>query len=67
MLTWVFLERLLLLCENEIQRQIDAPWVFGVETKDRKARDELRDHLALHGIETRSLGPFNPKRQDFGL
>ncbi|CAK9096616.1 GDP-perosamine synthase [Durusdinium trenchii] len=36
------------------QRQIDAPWVFGVETTNRKARDELRDHLALYGIETRN-------------
>jgi len=36
------------------QRQIDAPWVFGVETKDRKSRDELRDHLAAHGVETRN-------------
>eukprot|EP00439_Symbiodinium_sp_Y106_P064443 s910_g10.t1 len=36
------------------QRQVDAPWVFGVETRDRKNRDALRDHLAAHGIETRS-------------
>lgn len=36
------------------QRQIDAPWVFGVETNDRRSRDELRDHLAVHGVETRN-------------
>merc|ERR1719217_1537738 len=33
----------------------DAPWVFGIQTKDRKRRDELREHLAACGIETRNF------------
>eukprot|EP00438_Fugacium_kawagutii_P025803 Skav200481 [mRNA] locus=scaffold450:47462:101178:+ [translate_table: standard] len=37
----------------ETLRQIDAPWVFGVQTQDRESRDKLRDHLAAHGVETR--------------
>uniref|UniRef100_A0A7S2PJ77 DegT/DnrJ/EryC1/StrS aminotransferase family protein n=1 Tax=Zooxanthella nutricula TaxID=1333877 RepID=A0A7S2PJ77_9DINO len=36
------------------QRKVDAPWVFGIETKDRKTRDSLRDHLAARGVETRN-------------
>lgn len=36
----------------------DAPWVFGVEVADRTTRDRLRDHLALHGVETRNF--FTP-------
>lgn len=36
------------------RRSIDAPWVFGVETTSRKLRDQLRDHLASYGIETRN-------------
>lgn len=36
------------------KRGHDAPWVFGVETVDRKTRDSLREHLARHGIETRN-------------
>jgi len=42
------------------QRQNDAPWVFGIETEDRKTRDLLRDHLAAHGIETRNDGVLLP-------
>lgn len=36
------------------QRTHDAPWVFGVETRDRRTRDALREHLASKGIETRN-------------
>jgi len=36
------------------QATYDAPWVFGVETKDRKTRDKLRDHLASYSVETRN-------------
>lgn len=32
----------------------NAPWVLGVEVADRTTRDGLRDHLALHGVETRN-------------
>ncbi|CAJ1453375.1 unnamed protein product [Effrenium voratum] len=55
------------------QRQIDAPWVFGVETKDRQTRDKLRDHLAAKGIETRNyfyplhLEPVNFYGDDVGV
>lgn len=55
------------------QRQVDAPWVFGVETRDRKNRDALRDHLAAHGIETRNyfyplhLEPVNFYGDDVGI
>jgi len=55
------------------QRQIDAPWVFGIETTDRPTRDHLRDHLALHGIETRNyfyplhLEPVNFYGGDAGV
>ncbi|CAK0828556.1 unnamed protein product [Prorocentrum cordatum] len=55
------------------QRQNDSPWVFGVETRDRKTRDALRDHLALHGIETRNyfyplhLEPVNFYGNDVGV
>merc|ERR1712050_600905 len=34
--------------------EFDAPWVFGIQTKDRKTRDDLREHLAASGIETRN-------------
>merc|ERR1712226_1778496 len=34
--------------------EFDAPWVFGIQTKDRKTRDDLREHLAACGIETRN-------------
>lgn len=55
------------------QRQTDAPWVFGVETEDRKTRDLLRDHLAARGIETRNyfyplhLEPVNFYGGDAGV
>ncbi|CAE8687032.1 unnamed protein product, partial [Polarella glacialis] len=55
------------------QRQIDAPWVFGIETKDRKTRDSLRDHMAICGIETRNyfyplhLEPVNFYGDDVGV
>ncbi|CAD7958602.1 unnamed protein product [Amoebophrya sp. A120] len=32
----------------------DAPWVFGIETKDQKTRDSLRQYLAEFGIESRN-------------
>eukprot|EP00927_Polykrikos_kofoidii_P055924 TRINITY_DN50109_c0_g1_i1.p1 TRINITY_DN50109_c0_g1~~TRINITY_DN50109_c0_g1_i1.p1 ORF type:complete len:446 (+),score=73.92 TRINITY_DN50109_c0_g1_i1:55-1392(+) len=37
------------------QAVIDAPWVFGIQTADRSARDALREHLAASGIETRNF------------
>ncbi|CAE7588274.1 perA, partial [Symbiodinium pilosum] len=55
------------------QRKVDAPWVFGVETRDRQSRDTLRDHLAAHGIETRNyfyplhLEPVNFYGDDVGI
>merc|ERR1712060_1016259 len=55
------------------QRQRDSPWVFGVETRDRRTRDALRDHLAAHGIETRNyfyplhLEPVNFYGNDVGV
>lgn len=32
----------------------DTPWVFGIELKTRKMRDELRVHLGKCSIETRN-------------
>jgi perosamine synthetase len=55
------------------QREHDAPWVFGVEVKDRKTRDLLREHLAACGIETRNyfyplhLEPVNFYGGDAGV
>mmetsp|Transcript_18815 Transcript_18815/g.48848 ORF Transcript_18815/g.48848 Transcript_18815/m.48848 type:complete len:464 (-) Transcript_18815:56-1447(-) len=55
------------------QRTHDAPWVFGVETTDRKTRDNLRDHLAARGIETRNyfyplhLEPVNFYGSEVGI
>jgi len=55
------------------QRQTDAPWVFGIETTDRRSRDHLRDHLASYGIETRNyfyplhLEPVNFYGGDAGV
>mmetsp|Transcript_17856 Transcript_17856/g.38260 ORF Transcript_17856/g.38260 Transcript_17856/m.38260 type:complete len:453 (+) Transcript_17856:154-1512(+) len=54
------------------QRTHDAPWVFGVETKDRQTRDRLREHLATRRIETRNyfyclhLEPVNFYGADVG-
>ena len=51
----------------------DAPWVFGVEVKDRQTRDQLRDYLAENGIETRNyffplhLEPVNYYSGDAGV
>ncbi|XP_062510624.1 GDP-perosamine synthase-like [Corticium candelabrum] len=33
----------------------DAPWVFGVEVKDRKRRHDIRCAMATKGIETRDF------------
>ncbi|WP_421198049.1 DegT/DnrJ/EryC1/StrS family aminotransferase [Aeromonas enteropelogenes] len=33
-------------------------WMFSILTETSKQRDALRDHLAVHGVETRPL--FNP-------
>merc|ERR1712190_160273 len=55
------------------QRHTDAPWVFGVELRDRKTRDSMRDHLAARGIETRNyfyplhLEPVNFYGSDAGV
>lgn len=32
----------------------DAPWIFAVELQSREKKDALRDHLAMHDIETRN-------------
>merc|ERR1712032_1599631 len=32
----------------------DAPWIFAVETQSREMKDGLREHLAMHKIETRN-------------
>merc|ERR1712217_837294 len=50
-----------------------TPWVFGVETEDRKTRDALREYLAACGIETRNyffplhLEPVNFYGDDAGV
>lgn len=55
------------------QGTYDAPWVFGVETKSREARDLLREHLAASGVETRNyffalhLEPVNFYGGDAGV
>merc|ERR1711972_31278 len=55
------------------QGKYDAPWVFGVEAKNREARDLLRDHLAAAGVETRNyffalhLEPVNFYGGDAGV
>lgn len=36
------------------QAHHDAPWVFGIEVASREVRDQLRDHLAAAGVETRN-------------
>jgi len=55
------------------KRQVDAPWVFGIETSDRATRDKLRDHMAAYGVETRNyfyplhLEPVNFYGDDVGV
>jgi perosamine synthetase len=54
MATWYrkHLEGTPLMLMPEGQR--DEPWVFGAVTKEAKTKEEVRVHLASHGIETRN-------------